>query len=165
MNVDQIASEINRLSVGETYEYSIADPAIFANTGFVDKSGGQTIAETFLRYNIIFIPASNRRVDGWNLMHQYLRWTPDTEPKLIYFSTCKDSIRTIPSLVHDELKPEDLDTDGEDHAADTDRYLLMSLHESKALRPKTELEEKLERMKQQSEVSPMNLNDFYSGRS
>jgi hypothetical protein len=31
-------------------------------------------------------------------------------------------IRTLPTLVHDENNPEDLDTDGDDHAADTLRY-------------------------------------------
>ena len=55
-------------------------------------------------------------------MNKYLYWDERTAPKLRYFSTCKDSIRTIPSLVHDELHPEDVDTDGEDHAADALRY-------------------------------------------
>jgi hypothetical protein len=46
---------------------------------------------------------------------------------MIYtFSTCVDSIRTIPALQHDQDKPEDLDTDGEDHAADEWRYACMS---------------------------------------
>ena len=103
------------MSAGETYEYSVADPAIFANIGFVDKYGGQTIGETFARNGIMFIPASNRRVDGWNLMHQYLSWTETSPPKLLYFKTCFDSIRTIPALVHDENRPEDVDTKGEDH--------------------------------------------------
>ncbi len=157
LNVDEIAKEILRMSGNEQYEYSIADPAIFANMGFVDKFGGQTIAESFARYGIIFLPASNRRVDGWNLMHQYLSWSEnkkDSEgniipPKIIYFNTCFDSIRTIPTLVHDELHPEDVDTDGEDHAADVDRYFLMSLHERHAEKPLSDVEKKLQRLKQE----------------
>ncbi len=148
LNVDQLAEQINRMSVGETYEYSVADPAIFANTGFVDKFGGQTIAETFARYGIMFLPASNRRVDGWNLMHQYLQWSEGKPPKLMYFNTCFDSIRTIPALVHDTNKPEDIDSRGEDHAADVDRYFLMSLHERRTAKPLTEVEKKLEQIKQ-----------------
>lgn len=159
MNVDQIAAEIVRLSGDEQYEYSVADPAIFANIGFTDKFGGQTIAETFARYGIIFLPASNRRVDGWNLMHQYLYWSPtrlDAEqniipPKIIYFNTCYDSIRTIPALVHDDIRPEDINSKGEDHAADRDRYLLMSLHERSTQKPLTEVEKKLEELKKQQE--------------
>lgn len=161
LNVDQIAAEINRLSVGETYEYSVADPAIFANIGFVDKYGGQTIAESFARNNIMFIPASNRRVDGWNLMHQYLFWDEKTLPKILYFSNCGDSIRTIPALVHDSIKVEDIDTDGEDHAADVDRYFLMSLHERKSNRPLTDVEQKLEERKRYGTIQANSFNDFY----
>lgn len=159
LNVDQIAAEINRLSVGEIYEYSVADPSIFANIGFVDKFGGQTIAETFARYGIMWLPASNRRIDGWNLMHQYLYWTETQKPKLLYFSTCVDSIRTIPTLIHDEIRPEDVDTRGEDHAADTDRYFLMSLHERKSMRSKTDVEKKLEAMQRQE----IDFNKLYAG--
>ena len=32
----------------------------------------------------------------------------------------------MPSLISDETKPEDVDTDGEDHAADDARYFVMS---------------------------------------
>jgi hypothetical protein len=147
LDVDQQAKEIVRLSGDEVYEYSVADPSIFARTGIVDKYGGETIAQTFSRHGIDFYPASTRRIDGWNLMHQYLRWDNQNPPKLIYFSTCYDSIRTIPSLVHDDRKPEDIDTSGEDHAADCDRYLLMSLHEQKTSPPLTEVEKKLQRLK------------------
>jgi hypothetical protein len=47
-------------------------------------------------------------------------------PMIYTFATCRDSIRTIPALQHDPDKPEDLDTDGEDHAADEWRYGCMS---------------------------------------
>jgi len=157
LDVDQLGAEINRLSAGEEYEYSMADPAIFANIGFTDKYGGQTIAESFARQGIMFLPASNRRVDGWNLMHQYLRWDEQTPPRLLYFNTCHDSIRTIPALVHDELKPEDIDTDGEDHAADTDRYLLMSLHERQSTRPLNEIEKKLRQNQEQDSREPWKM--------
>lgn len=145
-NVEDQAIEINRLSQGEVYDYDIADPAIFSPTGMVDKSGGQTIAETFARNDITWYRGSNRRVDGWQLMHEYLYWDDQTIPKLIYFNTCKDSIRTIPDLIHDEHKPEDIDSAGEDHAADVDRYFLMSLHERKTPAPLNEAQRKLKQM-------------------
>ena len=162
-DADEQAQEIIRLSAGENYEYSIADPAIFSPTGMVDKAGGQTIAETFARHGIIWLPASNRRIDGWSLMNKYLRWDEHTEPLLKYFSTCKDSIRTLPSLVHDEIKPEDVDTDGEDHAADVDRYFLMSLHERKSALPLTEIEKKLEQNRLRDTLRADSLNSFYYG--
>ena len=160
-NVDELALEINRLSKDEVYEYSVADPSIFAHTGFVDRYGGQTIAESFARHGIMFIPASNRRIDGWSLMHQYLSWTNVRPPKLLYFSTCTDSIRTIPALIHDDHKPEDVDTDSEDHAPDSDRYFLMSLHERRGERPKSDVERKLEQLKQRDSMSVSNLNKIF----
>jgi hypothetical protein len=46
---------------------------------------------------------------------------------MIYcFSTHADSIRTIPALQHDAARPEDVNTESEDHAADEWRYACMS---------------------------------------
>jgi hypothetical protein len=46
---------------------------------------------------------------------------------MIYcFSAHADSIRTIPALQHDPARPEDVDTESEDHAADEWRYACMS---------------------------------------
>jgi len=160
-NVDQIAQEMNRLSQNEQYTWSVADSAIFARQGMVDKFGGETIAQNFARHGIMFIPASKRRVDGWQLMHQYLHYDDNTSPKLLYFNTLKDSIRTIPAMVYDDVKVEDIDTNCEDHAGDTDRYLLMSLKESKGLQPKTEIEKRLDEIKEKN--SSLNFNSFYNG--
>jgi len=44
----------------------------------------------------------------------------------MYHPDCKYAIRTIPSLVHSKTDPEDVDTEGEDHAADADRYGFMA---------------------------------------
>jgi hypothetical protein len=160
-NISEIAEEINRLSEGEKYEYSIADPSIFASTGFVDKSGGQTIAEVFARYGVVFLPGSNRRVDGWNVMHQYLAYNELHPPKFIHFNTCYNSIRTLPALVHDDKNPEDVDSGCEDHAPDTDRYFLMSLHERKTEVPLTDVEKKLKEIQNKDNVL-RDLNAFYT---
>ena len=75
--------------------------------------------------------ADNRRVarlgamGGWDQMRSRLVGE-DGRPMIYCFSTCTDSIRTIPALQHDEARPEDLDTNSEDHAADEWRYACMS---------------------------------------
>lgn len=46
-------------------------------------------------------------------------------PMWYCFKTCVHLIRTLPALQHDMDKPEDCDTDGEDHAPDALRYGLM----------------------------------------
>ena len=134
-NVEQLAKEIIRLSGDEQYDYSVADPSIFSNTGMIDKRGGSTIAESFANNGVIFIPASNRRIDGWNLVHQYLYWDEKTFPRLFFFKNCFNSTQTIPTLIHDENKKEDLDSKGVDHAADATRYMIMSLHETRTPSP------------------------------
>jgi hypothetical protein len=99
--------------------YSVADPACWK----VD--GGPSIAERMLKEGVIFRRADNQRINGWDQMRQ--RFIGEDDMPMIYtFSTCIDSIRTIPLLQHDENKPEDIDTDMEDHAADEWRYACMS---------------------------------------
>jgi hypothetical protein len=50
----------------------------------------------------------------------------DGAPMIYCFSTCVDSIRTIPTLQHDPNRAEDVNTESEDHAADDWRYACMS---------------------------------------
>ena len=63
---------------------------------------------------------------GWDVMRSRLLGDSDGKPMIGCFETCRDSIRTIPVLQHDTGRPEDLDTDGEDHAADEWRYACLS---------------------------------------
>jgi hypothetical protein len=127
----------------------------------VDKTGAETIAKTFAKNGIVFYPGSNRRVDGWNLVHQYLRFDEKTNPKMMFFNTCYNAIKTIPSLIHDEIKPEDLDTKGEDHAADSVRYFLMMLHDRKSPRTENETQRKIMQRKNQRETLIEKLKNIY----
>jgi len=117
------AEEVGRRLAGMEPEhppvtYGVLDPAAFA----VD--GGPSIAEriyTGSGRRIRFRPADNARVPqrgamgGWDQMRGRLVGDADGRPMVVCFSTCKDSIRTIPVLQHDPDRPEDVDTEGEDH--------------------------------------------------
>jgi Terminase large subunit, T4likevirus-type, N-terminal len=109
----------------------VLDPAAFA------EDGGPPIAERInaelIKAKLVpFRPADNKRVPGrgamggWDQMRSRLVGDEDSLPMIVTFSTCIDSIRTIPALQHDTLKPEDLDSDMEDHAGDEWRYACMS---------------------------------------
>ena len=50
----------------------------------------------------------------------------DGDPLIFFVDHCRDAIRTLPMQQHDENRPEDLDTEGEDHAVDDIRYACMS---------------------------------------
>ena len=58
--------------------------------------------------------------------HYRLQFDEDGYPRMYVFSNCAGFRRTVPGLMYSETKPEDLDTDGEDHIADEWRYMCMS---------------------------------------
>ena len=74
---------------------------------------------------ISWAPADNKRVPGWDQVRRRLIGEDD-KPMLYVVSTCVHLIRTLPALQHDEHRPEDVDTEAEDHAADALRYGCMS---------------------------------------
>lgn len=71
--------------------------------------------------------ANKDRIGGWSNFHNWLSIAPDGLPYLQYTNNCHNAIRTIPELVHDEYKVEDVNTEGEDHAGDDGRYMCYSL--------------------------------------
>lgn len=110
----------------EPVKYLVVDPSLESKEGDTGLSGIELIYGEFIKADrrIPIIPANNDRLNGWRVFHEYLK--PDPRPALQVFSNCLNAIRTIPELIHDDIKPEDVDTDGEDHAADSIRYMLMS---------------------------------------
>jgi hypothetical protein len=64
-------------------------------------------------------------VGGWDQVRSRLLGN-EGRPMIYFFSTCVDQIRTLPALQHDPDKPEDVDTDSEDHGPDSTRYACMS---------------------------------------
>lgn len=98
----------------------VADPSIW------DGSRGESIAETAQRCGVYFTPGDNRRIPGWMQVHYRLAFDESGIPMMYVFNTCKGFIRTMPLLQYDAVRPEDLDTTGEDHIADEVRYMCMA---------------------------------------
>jgi len=63
---------------------------------------------------------------GWDQVRWRLIGDEDGDPMMFFVDHCRDAIRTLPMQQHDENRPEDLDTEGEDHAVDDIRYACMS---------------------------------------
>ena len=101
--------------------YGIADPSIFA----ADR--GFSIAELMGRYpnNVMWSPGDNKRIPGWQQCQYRLTFDADGETMFQVFNTCRHFIRTIPTLVYDDKKVEDVNSDLEDHIADEWRYVMM----------------------------------------
>ena len=106
---------VSKTPEDETIAYTVADPAIFA------RDGGPSIMERLLKGGLKGIRrADNKRVSqrgamgGWDMMRERFLGE-DERPMMFMFNTCRDAIRTIPAMQHDENRPEDMQTDGEDH--------------------------------------------------
>lgn len=126
---------LKRSPKGEEVAYTVVDPSMF------DTNGGPSLAERMIKAGLRGLrKGDNKRIGvkgamgGWDLFRARLRGSgytedgpgPDWLPDFYVFSTCTHFIRTVPVLQHDPDRPEDLDTEGEDHAADEGRYAVMS---------------------------------------
>lgn len=136
MTASAVGARLLELEAGDppnSIGYGVLDPAAFA------EDGGPSIAERIYEGSgrkVGFRRADNKRVaqrgamGGWDQMRARMDGEEiepgKTRPMLYMFNTCLDSLRTIPALQHDKTRIEDLDTDGEDHAADEVRYACMS---------------------------------------
>jgi len=109
--------------------YGVLDPAAFS------QDGGPSINERIFTGSgnkVLFRRADNARVPhrgsmgGWDQMRARIDGESLERPMVVCFDTCTDSIRTIPMQQHDADRIEDINTEGEDHAADDWRYGCMS---------------------------------------
>ena len=96
------------------------------------SESGESIRESFVRglrkggVSIAVVKGDKDRINGWPRLRHWLKEAPDGQPWLAISPECRYTVRTIPALVSDAHKPEDVDSDGEDHAADALRYWAMS---------------------------------------
>jgi len=133
--------EINQITNEQKIQYLLADPAIWgdkqhheqhveAKDGEVKGSSGFQTMQDVIGTRFPVLKADNRRIVGWGKVHEFL--APFMDPggrqvaNFAVTQSCRQFIRTFPGLIHDEIRPEDVDTDGEDHCGDEVRYALMS---------------------------------------
>lgn len=104
-----------------------------ADTSIFDVINGDSYAEEMARVGVRWEPAAKgpgSRVQGWQKLAGYLhaaRQQPPEGPGFFVFDTCRQFLRTVPTLVRDRVNPDDVDTDQEDHLGDCVRYRLSRL--------------------------------------
>jgi hypothetical protein len=64
----------------------------------------------------------NSRLAGVSAIHQRLAVRADGTCGLKIFKTCPNLIRTLPALCYSKSRPDDVDTEGDDHCYDALRY-------------------------------------------
>ena len=97
----------------------IADPAIWQMTT------GESIADMMAREGVYFSKGDHTRLAGLMQCHYRLAFDDEGFPMFYVCRSCKEFIRTIPVLIYDEKKVEDVDTEMEDHIFDEWKYVCM----------------------------------------
>lgn len=138
----------------QNYQYMVCDPSLWNSVavGKIKDDGveGESAAEIMMKVGLKMIKGDNDRINGLIRYREVLSKAPDGKPYYQIFQNCKDTIRTIPSLVYDIRKGsvEDVDTNGDDHDYDRDRYFFMSrpAKPDKEEQAKTELQRYKQRL-------------------
>ena len=136
LTLTRLVKVINAISrkMGINVKYWVGDPSMWnkiIREGEI-KHGqdveGESYAEIMINAGLNMIAGDNHRANGLARYREVLSVAPDGKPFYQIFSTCYDTIRTIPSLVYAQqsTRLEDVDTDSDDHAYDRDRYFFMS---------------------------------------
>lgn len=121
-----LAQEAWEFAIYDGVKDMVADPAIWKDEKITEDS--ISIAQEFEKVGFKMHKANNDRINGLVMVDQFLK-TPIDEngtPMLQVFNTCSGFIRTIPMLTPNPNRPEDVNTDLEDHIYDDTRYAVMS---------------------------------------
>jgi hypothetical protein len=119
---EEVAAKAWAMAIQEGVTECVADPAVW-NKVDADPS----VAEKFQRAGFRMLRGNNDRINGLAMFHQRLMTDGhDGRPMLMVFDHCVNFIRTIPAMLPDPGKPEDVDTNLEDHIYDESRYAVMS---------------------------------------
>lgn len=129
--VELTDSEAKRLITAMTpdsehIDFTLADPSMWRG-----DSNDNALSKAMI-YNqqpnqVHLLPGTNDRITGWAHIQTLLALNPEhQQPGLVFTRNCENLIYTLPTLVHSENRPEDVDDDGEDHASDALRYAVMS---------------------------------------
>lgn len=128
----EIVKRIKEVEESIRIEYGLIVEPGPADTSIYDVKDGTSIGMSMAKYpnNCHWLRAhkgAGSRIAGWSLIRQMLgsAMRRDLEnPHLYFFTQATHHIRTLPAMQRDEKKPEDIDTDLEDHAMDSLRYLV-----------------------------------------
>jgi hypothetical protein len=120
LSLQEIERGIKDRELGEKIDYRVGSPDLHKHRG------GPSIAEGWAMHGLVFLKADDAREAGWAEMRRRLVGE-NGRPTIYYFNTCRNCIRTIPSLQHDIHKQEDMASKNvPDHCAESSRYAAMS---------------------------------------
>lgn len=108
--VSKAAQKINDMTNEEIY-CDYAPPDLWNR----NRDTGKSTVDIFAENGQYLTKSNNNRVPGWLAVHEWLKIVEDEQgqptSKLKIFNNCKNLIRTLPALVHDDKNPNDVATE------------------------------------------------------
>ena len=108
-----------RAAQSEMVEEIIAPPDLWNRR----QDSGHSAADIFAEHGVPLVKAGNSRIGGWLCVKEYLR-ADEGMPRMLFFSTCRPILRSLPLLQHDKHNVCDAATEPHDitHSPDALRY-------------------------------------------
>lgn len=113
---------VDNTTLDERISVSYADPALWQRKEV--KGIISSTADEYRDNGVVLTRGDNDRLSGKRKIDRLLMDLPDGRPGLLITSDCPNLIREMENLVYSKSRPEDVDTEGSDHAYDALRYLL-----------------------------------------
>ena len=152
----EVGEMIYKKCQGHNIEMSLGDPSMWTRNPMSWRAehaamySDATIAHALMgQTDVPFVPnlnpANNDRVNGWRNMAQLMKVTDKPSNFIVIKGAAPNLVRTIPEMICDDKRPEDLDTTLEDHAVDACRYGLSHVQAPEAVKKiKTKDQQKYE---------------------
>jgi hypothetical protein len=126
---DLWAQDIYDHSHVKKYDDGVGDASMFNPQSDGSKPISDIMHETWDKLNhdkywLRLKQGTRNRVSRVATLHNWLSIAPDGLPYLLITEDCIHTVRTLPALIYDESKVEDVDTEGEDHLYDALTYIL-----------------------------------------
>lgn len=137
MTATAVADEIRRREARFPDWYVRPGPA---DSAIYDVTDDVSIGQNMERAGVYWTRADKRagsRKNGWELMRGRLEAVAlgEDKPGLYVVDTCRDFIRTVPSIARDSRDPDDVDSEAEDHIADETRYRCLAPKREASIEP------------------------------
>lgn len=106
--LSEAAERVTRAEQGEGVYCRLAPPDLFHRR----QETGRSAADIWQEHGLYFEQSGNRRVDGWYAVKELMKPIPDgmggVTAKLQVFSGCRNLIRTLGAVRHDDRNPNDV---------------------------------------------------------
>ena len=166
----EVGERIAKKCQGHTIDMSLGDPSMWSRNPMSWRAEHSAMyTDASIAHALVgdqgqplvpnLNPANNERVNGWRNMAQLMKVTDKPPNFIVIKGSAQNLARTIPEMICDEKRPEDLDTTLEDHAVDACRYGLSHIQVPDAVKkPKTKDQLKYESLVQDPQPDTFNYD-------